>query len=324
MLYDNNNKSKSQKALLNIYDLKQLNLKKIAIFITSVLICFFILIGSFIISYNKKIKNNVVKVVDSTKLTEAVSSEAVIVPKQENRVRSHVQISKHNVDKIKSKFIPEYNENAQQQIKDLYYSTEKVAYLTFDDGPSATITPQILDILKQEEVPATFFVVGQRVRLYPYIVKRAYNEGHYIANHSNTHTYSKIYQSVDTVFEEYIECENAVREALEIPDYRMFLFRFPGGSAGGRYADVKSQAKGLLNTYSVAHTNWNAMTGDAEGKNTVEDQMNELKATMEGDDTIIVLMHDASDKQVTVDTLPEAIHYLKEQGYTFKNFYEIF
>ena len=324
MLYDNNDDLNNQKFLLNIYNLKQPNVTKIAIFVTSVAICFFILIGSFIISYNKKIKNNASQILDSTKLTEAVSAEVVVVSKEETKVRSHIQISKHNVEKIRSKFIPEYNENAQQQIKDLYYSTEKVAYLTFDDGPSATITPQILDILKDEEVPATFFVVGQRVRLYPHLVKRAYDEGHYIANHSNTHTYSKIYQSADTVFEEYIECENAVREALGIPDYRMFLFRFPGGSAGGRYADVKSQAKGLLNTYSVAHTNWNAMTGDAEGKNTVEDQMNELKATMEGDDTIIVLMHDASDKQITVDTLPEAIHYLKEQGYTFKNFYEIF
>lgn len=316
MLYDNDD---DEKSLLNIYPVRKLNIKKIAIFITSVAICFFILVGSFIISYDKVGKDEVEKT--SAQLTESVVSTSI---QETTKVRSHIQVAQHNAEKIKSKFIPEYNENAQQEIKDLYYSTEKVAYLTFDDGPSANITPQILDTLKAEEVPATFFVVGQRVRLYPHLVKRAYDEGHYIANHSNTHAYSKIYQSVDTVFGEYVECENAVREALGIPDYRMFLFRFPGGSAGGRYAAIKSEAKEFLNSYGVVHTNWNCMTGDAEGKNTVEDQMNELKATMVGDDTIIILMHDASDKQTTADTLPEAIHYLKEQGYTFKNFYEIF
>ena len=316
MLYDNDDFEK--KELINVYPINEkLNIKKIAIFITAVLICFFILVGSFLLSYNKSILKDSEKV--SAEITQ-VSAEV----KESSNVKSHIQVAKHNVEKIQSKLIPEYNENAQADIKNLYYSTEKVAYLTFDDGPSANITPQILDTLKAENVTATFFVVGQRVRLYPHLVKRAYDEGNYIANHSNTHAYSKIYESVDTVFGEYVECENAVRDALGIPDYRMFLFRFPGGSAGGRYADIKSQAKELLNSYGVAHTNWNCMTGDAEGKNTMEDQMNELKATMEGDDTIIVLMHDASDKQVTADTLPEVIHYLKEQGYTFKNFYEIF
>ena len=322
MLYDDFDEEKS---LLNISPVKKLNMKKIAIFITSVTVCFLILIGSFMISYHKKVEKasgNMAQEV-SAEPTE-IASEKIPQAQGTTKVKTHIQIARHNVEKIKSKFIPEYNENAQQQIKDLYYSTEKVAYLTFDDGPSANITPQILDTLKAEGVPATFFVVGQRVRLYPHLVKRAYDEGHYIANHSNTHTYSKIYQSLDTVFGEYVECEEAVREALGIPDYRMYLFRFPGGSAGGRYADLKAEAKTFLNSYGVSHTNWNCMTGDAEGKNTVEAQMEELKATMVGDDTIIVLMHDASDKQVTADTLPEAIHYLKEQGYTFKNFYEIF
>ena len=319
MLYDDFDE---EKFLLNNFSNKKINVKKIAIFITSATICFFIFIGSFFISYNKKNEKNKTQEV-SAESTE-IAIEGVNISQGASKVRTHIQVAKHNEEKIKSKFIPEYNENAQAEIKNLYYSTEKVAYLTFDDGPSANITPQILDTLKVEGVPATFFVVGQRVRLHPELVKRAYDEGHYIANHSYTHTYSKIYQSVDTIFGEYIDCENAVREALGIPDYKMYLFRFPGGSAGGRYADIKADAKDFLNSYSVVHTNWNCMTGDAEGKNTVEDQMNELKTTMEGDDTIIVLMHDSSDKQVTADTLPEAIHYLKEQGYTFKNFYEIF
>ena len=320
MLYDNDDFE--SKHLIRIKDYSsQLNVRNIIIFVASAALCLLILIGSFFITYNKTNKN---KVQEVSAMPDETSSAQTAAMADTTTVRTHMQIAKHNVEKIRTKFIPEYNEHAQSDITNLYYSEEKVAYLTFDDGPSASITPQILDTWKAEGVPATFFVVGQRVRLYPHLVKRAYDEGHYIANHSNTHAYSKIYQSPDTVFGEYIECENAVREALGIPDYNMFLFRFPGGSYGGRYADIKAQAKDVLNSYSVSHTNWNCMTGDAEGKNTVEDQMNELKATMEGDGTIIVLMHDASDKQVTADTLPEVIHYLKEQGYTFKNFYEIF
>ena len=84
------------------------------------------------------------------------------------------------------------------------------------------------------------------------------------------------------------------------------------------------KSKDVLNSYGVTFTNWNCMTGDAEGKNTVEAQMAELQATMEGDDAIIVLMHDASDKQTTVDSLPSIIGFLREQGYSFRNFYDIF
>ena len=60
---------------------------------------------------------------------------------------------------------------------------KKVVYLTFDDGPTTSVTPKILDILKSENVKASFFVIGKSVDVHPEIVKRAYDEGHYIANH---------------------------------------------------------------------------------------------------------------------------------------------
>lgn len=316
MLYSNDDEIR----LMNVYsnEEERLNVRKVAIFISSAIIGFIIIIASFAISYNK-IKP------DDTQLASAGVVNEVQIPNEEKVIKTqHVQIATHNVEKIESKFIPEYNENAQQQIRDLYYSTEKLAYLTFDDGPSATITPQVLDILKSEGVPATFFVVGKRVEMYPNLVKRAYEEGHYIANHGYTHEYSQIYRSSDTIFEEYINCENAVRGALGIDDYRMYLFRYPGGSAGGRYADIKAESQNVLNSYGVTYTNWNCMTGDAEGKNTVGAQLEELQNTMQGDDAIIVLMHDASDKQVTVDSLPSIIALLRDQGYQFRNFYDIF
>lgn len=70
-----------------------------------------------------------------------------------------------------------------KHISNIGKNDEKIAYLTFDDGPTIQATPKILDILKEENVKASFFVIGKYVDKHPEIVKRAYDEGHFIANH---------------------------------------------------------------------------------------------------------------------------------------------
>lgn len=314
MLYDIDDEKEE------VEELKEINkahLRKKAIICGIIILCCLLVMGiSIWISYQNKNKTEL----------EQTPKEAITQNKNQKQPKKqqHVQIQKHNLQEIKTKFVPKQNPNAQEQITNIYYSEEKVAYLTFDDGPSKNITPQILDVLKQENVPATFFVLGSRVELNPDLLKREQEEGHYIANHGYSHQYSQIYQSPDTVFEEYIKCENAIRNALGNPEYNTYLFRFPGGSSGGRYADIKAQAKDLLHNYGVNYTNWNCLTGDAEGKTTPEELMGCLQETMQGDGSIIVLMHDASDKSYTLETLPSVIAYLREQGYVFKNFYEVF
>lgn len=248
----------------------------------------------------------VIDTVDSTEITDADA------------------IPEHNLDEIKNAFIPQPNENGSALIKGIYTSEEKQVYLTFDDGPSKTITPQILDILNQYNVKATFFVLGKNVEYYPDILQREYNEGHYIANHGYTHEYSKIYRSKDTTFEEYAQTENAIKNALGNQDFNTYLFRFPGGSYGGRYESVKREAREMFDSYGIAYTNWNCLTGDAEGKKTAEDCFNEMLRTKGDQNSIILLMHDAADKQQTVDALPSIIQYYIDNGYTFKTFYEIY
>ncbi len=314
MLYDIDNEKEEVEELQEI---NKAHLRKKAIICGIIILCCLLVMGiSIWISYQNKNKTEL----------EQTPKEAITQNKNQKQPKKqqHVQIQKHNLQDIKTKFVPKQNPNAQEQITNIYYSEEKVAYLTFDDGPSKNITPQILDVLKQENVPATFFVLGSRVELNPDLLKREQEEGHYIANHGYSHQYSQIYQSPDTVFEEYIKCENAIRNALGNSEYNTYLFRFPGGSSGGRYADIKAQAKDLLHNYGVNYTNWNCLTGDAEGKTTPEELMGCLQETMQGDGSIIVLMHDASDKSYTLETLPSVIAYLREQGYVFKNFYEIF
>lgn len=297
-----------------------------------ILCCVIVMTISIIISVKNKNKEDTNKAEASVQENSEETKKAKVASKNSKEIKNeegayvgkHVQIATHDIEKIKTKFVPKQNPNAQEEITNIYYSEEKVAYLTFDDGPSKNITPQVLDILKQENVPATFFLLGARVELNPDLVKREYEEGHYLANHGYSHIYSQIYQSPDTVFDEYVKCENAIRNALGNQNYNTFLFRFPGGSAGGKYADIKAEAKNLLHSYGVNHTNWNCLTGDAEGKTTHEELMSTLQQTMEGDGSLIVLMHDASDKSYTAEALPNVISYLREQGYTFKNFYEIF
>ncbi len=300
---------------------------KIMLIVAIIIACILVIYASFSISYhfiNKKVdlSQNNMSNVNNNKSDEKKST----LTKKNAKVYNgeHTQIAIHDMEKIKTKFIPQPNENAQNLIKEIYKSDEKQVYLTFDDGPSKKITPQILDILKQYDVKATFFLLGSRVELYPDLVKREFEEGHYIANHGYSHKYSQIYQSKDTTFAEYVQCENAIKNALGNPDYNSYLFRFPGGSSGGKYEEVKSQARELFNTYGVAYTNWNCLTGDAENKKTKEECIQEMINTKNNQNSIILLMHDANDKQQTVDALPEIIQYFKNEGYTFKNFYEIF
>ena len=219
--------------------------------------------------------------------------------------------------------IPKLTEQGKENLKNIYHTEEKVAYLTFDDGPSNN-THEILDILKKYNIKATFFVLGSQVEVFPETTNRIYNEGHYIANHGYSHKYSNIYQSPEQVLNEFNQCNQIVASTINVPEYNSHLFRFPGGSVGGKYAELKSQAIALLDQNNILHIDWNSLTGDSEKTNPTEEYlMNNLQKTTEGKNSLVVLMHDAQAKHITVETLPKVIEYLIQQGYTFKNFYEI-
>lgn len=209
------------------------------------------------------------------------------------------------------------------KIKDIYNSTYKRVYLTFDDGPSKTVTTQILSILDNYNVKATFFVLGSRVDLYPDIVKEAYTKGHYIANHGYSHKYSYIYETIDNVMGEYRSTENAIKNALGMPEYCSNVFRFPGGSQGGKYADLKAQAITALENNNIAQLDWNCLTRDSEGKFTKEELVQNMINTAQEKDSVVILMHDAGDKITTYEALPEIIEYFKNNGYVFETMYDL-
>lgn len=227
--------------------------------------------------------------------------------------------------KEKKPKLPIYSENAKNRMANIYTSEgeEKEVYLTFDDGPSSNITPQILEILQREEIKATFFILGSRAELYPELVKQEYEAEHYIANHGYSHNYNAIYSSPEAVLEEYNRTEEIIRQVIGQEGYSSHLFRFPGGSSGGKYAKVKNAAMELLDKNDVAHINWNSLTSDAVGNPTADSIVSSLISTAEGKNKVVVLMHDSGTKQLTADMLPHVISYFRDNGYAFKNFYDI-
>ena len=219
--------------------------------------------------------------------------------------------------------IPKLTEQGKENIKNIYHTDKKVAYLTFDDGPSNN-THQILDILKQNNIKATFFVLGSQVEIFPETTNRIYNEGHYIANHGYSHKYSEIYQSPEQVLNEFNQCNQIVAKTINVPEYNSHLFRFPGGSVGGKYAELKKQAITLLEQNDILHIDWNSLTGDSEKVNPTEEYlMDNLQKTTEGKNSLVILMHDAQAKKITAETLTKVIEYLQQQGYSFESFYDI-
>ncbi len=219
--------------------------------------------------------------------------------------------------------LPQLTQEGKSNLENIYHSDTKRVFLTFDDGPSETVTPVVLDTLKKENIKATFFLLGSRVELNPELVKREYNEGHYLASHGYSHVYSQIYASPQSVIDEYNRSVTAIRNAIGEQEYNPHLFRYPGGYWGGKYAEVKKQAKQLLDENDILHIDWNALTSDAAGAKTTEQFIAELEKTVPKHNSIVVLMHDAGNKQATANALPTIIKYFRDKGFEFENFYSI-
>ena len=237
---------------------------------------------------------------------------------QEALIKEQEELERKRQEKL-----PKLTEVGIENMNHIYSSDTKRVFLTFDDGPSSN-TNQILDILNERGIKATFFVLGSNVEKNPEMVKRMYDEGHFIANHGYSHVYETIYQSPQAVLDEYNKCNQVVRDAIGEQEYNSHLFRFPGGLVGGKYADIKHQANDLLLQNNIVHVDWNALNGDSETTSpTIEYEMQRIQETVGDKQSVVILMHDAQAKKVTVEALPSIIDYLKGQGYEFKNFYEI-
>ena len=306
--------------LVQIEEGKTLNKRKI--FLTILIACLIvaITIGGAFLLYQLTKKNN-----ENNENNEQIIIEQIEEQKrleQEEKIKQEKIKKEEEQNNIKNSVA--FTEKQLETIENIYDDTqEKRVFLTFDDGPNMSVTPFILDLLKQENIKATFFVLGTRAEYNPELIQREFEEGHYIANHGYSHVYREIYQDTDSVFNEYNATEAVIQDALGNPNYHSKLFRFPGGSTGGYYRDIKEEAKDALRDNGIASLDWNALSRDAEGAKTVEDLVQNVIETVEDKESVVILMHDAADKILTYEALPEIIQYLRDNGYSFKNIYDI-
>lgn len=192
--------------------------------------------------------------------------------------------------------------------------TGKYVYFTFDDGPSYQ-TDYILEILKDYNVTATFFVVGKDDDASKARYKAIVDGGNSIGLHSYSHDYAYLYESIENFETDLIRISDLVYEATGV---RTNLYRFPGGSSNSIADDISIFAD-YLTEKGYTYFDWNSSSKDAATvMPTVDEIVNTVLTEVEGKDSVVILMHDSERKQTTVEALPILIEKLKAMGYTIK------
>ena len=185
----------------------------------------------------------------------------------------------------------EYQEKIAEGIAegvDLYFNPGTM-YLTFDDGPSAECTDKVLDVLKEKNVKATFFLIGEYVEKYPEVAKRIVAEGHTIGIHCYQHDYGVIYESKESYLEDF---QKAYDTIYEITGVEAKLFRFPGGSVNAYNEDVREEIIEEMTNRGYIYFDWNAGLEDAAGKYEPQQLIENARYTTLGRKRIVMLAHD--------------------------------
>ncbi len=184
-------------------------------------------------------------------------------------------------------------------------------YLTFDDGPSKN-TDRILDILDDYGVKATFFVVGKTDDESKAAMQRIVSEGHTIGMHSYSHVYSEIYSSPDAFAADFTKIQNLIYDVTGVD---CFYYRFPGGSSNRVSNTDMSEFIKYLNSQGVTYFDWNVANGDATSQAyTTDDLIENVMSDVVKYKTSVVLMHDAANRDKTVESLPTLIEDLQAKG----------
>ena len=228
-------------------------------------------------------------------------TKKVKITEKENEVTYEVEDKAHN------------KTEAKRTIKMVRRDSPGTIYLTFDDGPNYGTTNVILDILKEENVKATFFVTGKGP---DELIKREYDEGHTVALHTFSHNYQTVYQSVDAYFNDLTKVHDRV---ASITGYDSRIIRFPGGSSN---TISRHYQEGIMTTLTKEviekgyyYYDWNISSGDAGEYKDSRSIINQVTRNLSKERTNMVLMHDI--KTYTRDALREIIKYGKENGYHF-------
>lgn len=181
-------------------------------------------------------------------------------------------------------------------------------YLTFDDGPSSN-TGRILDILARYDVKATFFVVGKEDEIYQPLYNRIVEEGHTLAMHSYSHKYQEIYRSKESYVEDLTKLQEFLYDTTGV---WCRYCRFPGGSSNSVSKVDMHELIEYLDEQDMTYFDWNIVSGDATSDYISSgDIIRNCTRKLGEFDEAIILMHDAAEKDSTVEALPGLIEQIQ-------------
>jgi peptidoglycan/xylan/chitin deacetylase (PgdA/CDA1 family) len=254
------------------------------------------------------------------KTKEGLNSEKVELKKSNETLNLEIEELKFNNQKL-----IESNANLKKKLEaaeannqaNTNTAAEKIAYLTFDDGPSDN-TAKILDTLKENNIKATFFVNGRPER--KEIYKRIVTEGHVIGNHTYSHDYATLYKTIDAFMDDKQKLDDFL---YGITGVKPQILRFPGGSNnhvsysyGG--TDFMDRLTKYIKQSGIKYFDWNVSSSDAsvatQDKDTI---ISEILKGSKNKKHAIILMHDSKPKTTTALALPAVIKGLREQGFKF-------
>ncbi len=164
-----------------------------------------------------------------------------------------------------------------------------VMYLTFDDGPSKEHTDKVLDVLKEKNVKATFFLIGEYVEKYPETARRIAAEGHTIGIHCYRHDYGEIYANKESYLADFQKAWDVV---YKVTGVEAKLFRFPGGSVNAYNKGVREDIIAEMTARGFIYFDWNAGLEDAAGKYEPARLIKNARETTLGRKRIVMLAHD--------------------------------
>ena len=213
----------------------------------------------------------------------------------------------------------------QEKLNNHDYTNDgkKVVFLTFDDGTSKTNTPEVLRILKENNIKATFFLTGSNIEnggeTAKDLVRQEFNSGHAIANHSYSHDFKLLYPGRNLDMEAFkadYEKNDKLLKSILGENFTTHVMRCPGGYMSWKNMDP---LKDYLNENKIASIDWNALNADAEGpKKNAQQLVDFAIKTAQGKEMVVLLMHDTYGKEETVKALPSIIKYFIDNGYEFR------
>ena len=189
---------------------------------------------------------------------------------------------------------------------------KKKVYLTFDDGPGSR-TEEILDILKENEIKATFFVTGKAGDEAEKIYKKIVKGGHTLGMHSYSHIYDEIYESKETFSKDFKKLYDYLHD---VTGYEPQWYRFPGGSTSEHIQLPLETFTDVLESKNVRYMDWNVISPDISNPSAKKEQIaSGIAESVSQFDTSVVLLYDSADRPVTLKALPLIIGKLKKENY---------